>query len=254
MALTARVHDLLRLAEAIDRFGDETARPGCARLLNLGDAVAAGALGFFQDAQIGRGEFFIGEQRAGRRHRVVRQIDRRRGRPICAKEFGDGCDRSVGTLDQRVTVVRIADGRGQHLAQRQRAVIAQQQHPGLERAGHAGCQKPGAGHEIETLATIIRDGGAGRRRALPTNDFGLAAARVVDDHRHVAAGTVEMRLDHLQDERGSDRGIERVAALFQRRHADGGRDPMGRCDDAEGAFDLRARRERVRIDHAHAAV
>jgi hypothetical protein len=100
----------------------------------------------------------------------------------------------------------------------------------------------------------MRDGGARRRRALSANHFRLAASRVVQDHRHVAAGTVEVRLDHLQGERGRDRGIECVAALFQRRHPDGRRDPMGRGDHAEGALNFRARRERVRIDDAHATV
>jgi len=95
---------------------------------------------------------------------------------------------------------------------------------------------------------------AGGRRTLPANHFRLAASRVVHDHRHVAAGAVEMRLDHLQGERGGDRGIEGVAAFFQRRHADSRRDPMSGRNDAEGPFDLRARRERVRIDDAHAAV
>ncbi len=173
---------------------------------------------------------------------------------MCAKELGDGRDRRMRALDQRIAVLRITDGRRQHLAQRQRAVVAQQHHPGLERAGHASRQKAGAGHEFETLAAIVRDAGAGRCWALSTNDFRLAAARVVDDHRHVAAGTVEVRLDHLQGERGRDRGIECIAALFQHRHANGGRDPMGRGDDAEGALDLRAGRERVRIDQAHAAM
>jgi hypothetical protein len=117
MAPAARVHDLLGAAEAIDRLGDEAVRPGCARPLDLRNAIAAGALGFFQDAQIGRGECLVGEQRNGRRHRVVGQIDRRRGRPVCAKKLGDGRDRRVRALDQRVAVLRVADGWRQHLAQ-----------------------------------------------------------------------------------------------------------------------------------------
>ena len=61
-----------------------------------------------------------------------------------------------------------------------------------------------------------------------------------------------MRLDDLQRERGRDGGIEGVAALLQRRHADGRGNPVRRGDDAERAFDFRARRERVGIDNAHA--
>ena len=155
---------------------------------------------------------------------------------------------------------RPADSRSAHIRslatstsrKRHGAVVAQQQHPGLERARHAGGEEAGAGHEVEALAAIMRDGGAGRRRALAADHFRLAAPHVMDDDRHVAARTVEMRLDHLERERGCDRGIEGVAAFFQCRHADRGRDPMRRGDDAEGAFDFRTGRERVGIDDAHA--
>ncbi len=97
----------------------------------------------------------------------------------------------------------------------------------------------------------MRDGGAGGRRALAADHLGAAAPDVVHDDRHVAARTVEMRLDHLQRECGRDTGIESVAALFQRGHPDRGRDPVGRGHDAESAFDFRPCRERVGIDVAH---
>ena len=70
------------------------------------------------------------------------------------------------------------------------------------------------------------------------------------DDRNVAAGAVEMRLDHLQRKGGGDAGVERVAAFFQNTHADGGRDPVGRGDHAEGAFDFRPGREWIGIDVA----
>jgi hypothetical protein len=254
MALAAGVHDFLGAAETVDRFGDEAMRPGLARALDLPLPIAAGAFGVVEDARVGRRQRWVGEQRSGGRHRAVRQIDRRRCRPVRTKELGDRGDGGVGALDQRIAVLRVPDCRRQHLAQRQRAIVAQHQHPGRERAGHAGGKKAGAGHEIEAFAAIMGDGGAGRRRSLAADHFRLAAAHVVDDGRHVAAGAVEMRLDHLQHESGRDRRIERVAAFFQRRHADGGGYPVGRGDDAERAFDFRTRRERVGIDDAHAAM
>ena len=97
----------------------------------------------------------------------------------------------------------------------------------------------------------MRDGGLGRRRTLAADHLGLALAHVVEDDRHVAARTVEMRLDHLQREGGGDGGIEGVAAFLQRRHADGGRDPVGRGDHAERALDLGPGGERIRIDVFH---
>ena len=60
-----------------------------------------------------------------------------------------------------------------------------------------------------------------------------------------------MRLDHLQRERGRAGRIERVAAALQDAHADRGRDPVGRGDDPERAFDLGAGGERIGIDEIH---
>src|ERR1700682_606289 len=97
----------------------------------------------------------------------------------------------------------------------------------------------------------MRDGGAGRRHALPADHFRLAALDVMDDDRHVAARAVEMRLDDLQRESGGDAGVEGIAASFQNPHADGGGDPMGRGHHAECAFDLRPRGEGARIDIGH---
>ena len=71
------------------------------------------------------------------------------------------------------------------------------------------------------------------------------------DCRHVAAGAVQVRLDHLQDEGGGDGGVERVAAFFQNPHPDRGCDPMRRSDDPECALDLRTGGECVWIDIGH---
>ena len=138
MRRAADVHHVLRAAESVDRLGDEALRPGFARALDLRVAVAAGALGFLQDAGIGFRQRLVGEQRAGLRHLAVRQIDRGRGRPVRAEQFLDGLDGGGGALDQRIAVAGVGDGGLQHVAQPHRAVVAQQQHPGFEGAGHAG--------------------------------------------------------------------------------------------------------------------
>ena len=73
----------------------------------------------------------------------------------------------------------------------------------------------------------------------------------MNDDRHITARAVEMRFDDLKREGGGNGGVEGVTAFLQRRHADGGRDPVRRSDDAERAFDFRTRGERVGVDDAH---
>ena len=72
MRRAADVHDVLGAAEFVDRLRDKTLRPGLSCALDLRDAVASGALGFFQDAGVGFGELFVGEERTGFWHLVVR--------------------------------------------------------------------------------------------------------------------------------------------------------------------------------------
>ena len=152
-----------------------------------------------------------------------------------------------------MAVAGIRDRRAEHLGQRHGAVIAQQHHPGVEGAGHAGRQQAGAGDEIEPKRLAMRNGQTGRRNALPAQHLGAVALGIVQNDRHVAARTVEVRLDHLKRESGGATGVESIAALFQDRHADRGGDPMGRRHHAEGTFDFRTCREWRRIDKAHGA-
>jgi len=85
-------------------------------------------------------------------------------------------------------------------------------------------RRPVPGAISSPLALVVRDGRLRRRRALTADDFGAAALGIVHDDRNVAAGTVEMRLDHLQRKGGvATTGVRtRLAALFQNTHADGG--------------------------------
>jgi hypothetical protein len=97
----------------------------------------------------------------------------------------------------------------------------------------------------------MRDGRLRRRGALAADHLGAAALGVVHDDRHVAAGTVQMRLHYLQRKGRGDAGVERVTAFFQNAHADGGGDPVRRGHHAKGALDFRPCGERIGIDVAH---
>ena len=175
VGLPAGVHHRLRAAEAVDRLGDEALRPCLARRFDLAHAIAARALRLAQHARVGLGQRLVGEQRAGLRHLAAREIDRRRCRPVFAKERLDGRDGGVRALDQGMAVAGVIDRRRQHVGEPHGAVVAQQQHPGVEHAGHAGRKQAGAGHHVEAEAAVMRDGGLGRRRPLAADHFGLAA-------------------------------------------------------------------------------
>ena len=97
----------------------------------------------------------------------------------------------------------------------------------------------------------MRDGGAGGSRALTAYHLGAAGSGVMHDDRHIAAGTVQMRFDHLQRKCSGDTGVECIAALLKSGHPDRGRNPVGRGDDPEGAFDFWPRGEGIGIDIAH---
>ena len=253
MAAAGRIHHLLRAAELVDRLGDEALAPGRAGALDLGLAISAVG-GLAQDALVGVGHRRIGEVRARLRHLAARQIERRRRRPVIAEQVLHGVDGGADALDQRIAVARVADRGRQHIRDAHRAVVAQQRHPGVERARNAGRKQPGARHKIEAeLVAVMRDGGAGRHTPLPADHLRLAAPHVIENDRHVAARPVEVRLDHLQRERGRAGRVEGIAAALQDAHADRGRDPVGRGHHPEGALDLGARGEAVRIDEIHAA-
>ncbi len=133
----------------------------------------------------------------------------------------------------------VVDGGFEHIANTQPAVVAQHQHPAIERSRYDGGEEAVAGDQFQALRTIVFDRRRSRRRPLRADHLDLSVLRRIDDGRHVAAWANEMRLDHLQHESRRHRRVKGVAALFQHAHADGGGDPMGRGDDAECAEDFR---------------
>ena len=252
VAPPADIHHLVAAAEPVDGLGDEALAPGAPRPLDLGLAPAAAGLRLFQDALVGLGVPPVREEGAGDRHLAVAQIDLGRGRPVLAVERRDRADGGAGALYQRVAVLGVADGRLQHVAQTQRAVVAQHHHEGLERARDAGRQQPGARHDVEAqMAAVVRDRCACRRRPLAADHLGRRTPRLAEHHRHVAARPAQVRLDHLQREGRRDAGIEGVAAALENAHAHRRADPVRGRHHAEGSVDLRARGEGAGIDVGH---
>ena len=98
-----------------------------------------------------------------------------------AEQHLDGCDRGARAFDQRMALGRIADRGSEHVGEPQRAVVPQQQHPGVEHARHACRQHAGARHDIETEAAIMRDRRASGRRTLATQHFRAAFADIEQD-------------------------------------------------------------------------
>src|SRR5690606_27636402 len=104
--------------------------------------------------------------------------------------------------------------------------------------GNDGGKHAVAGDELQAFILVVLKCRAGWRRSLAAKHLRLAGARRVEDDRHFAGGTDQMRLDNLQHEGGRDGGVERVAALFQNGHARSGGKPVGCRDDTKRAEDL----------------
>ena len=81
------------------------------------------------------------------------------------------------------------------------------------------------------------------RNPLRAEDERLAALGAPEHSGKISAGPVQVRLDDLQGEARGDGGVEGVPAALEHRHPGGGSEPVGRGDHAEGAAQLRSRRE-----------
>ncbi len=235
---TGAIHQRVRAVEAAHRFGDEAAIPGGASGLDLALAIAAGGFGVAEHARIGCGELAIAKERRGFRHAATRQINRGGARPVLAEERRDRDERLDDPRHERIPVLRIAQCRLEHLAQAERAVVAEEEHPRVERARHRRRQEPRAGDELQTKRRESLDRRPCRRYALAAERSCALLLLAPEEDRHFAARAVEMRLHHLQRERGGDGGVEGVAAAFEHPHRGRGREPVRRGGDAERAADL----------------
>ena len=160
-----------------DRLGDEAAVEDVARGLEL--AVRLG-----EHAAIGRSQVAVAEELACLRNG---QVQLRRRRPLVAEDLLHPLDRAHDPRHERVAALRVADRRLQHVGERQRAELAQQQEPGVEGARHAGRQQPGPRHELVAELAETLDRRRGRRRALAVDDEHLVALGAVEQDRHLAA-------------------------------------------------------------------
>ena len=239
MALAGRVHQL-GAVEAVDRLGHEALVERTARGLDLADAVAAGRFGFGENAPVGFGDRRRAERLVRMRRLAVHEPDLAGARPFGLEVVDRRNDGADDARHQRKAVLGVADRIGEHVARLERAVVAQQQHPAVERAGHDGGQQSGAGHLLEAHRGEARDGRVGRKRSLSADHLRRVRAGAQHDRRQFAARPVEVRLDDLQHEAGRDRGIERVAAALEHRHAGLCRQPVRGRDRAERAADIRS--------------
>ena len=237
-----RVHHAGLAHPAVDGLGDEACGEGPTRRLDLRHASAR-AFGLGEEAVPGIGEGRVPEEAGGSRSRASGQPGIERGGPFLAEEVGKARDRGGDARQHRMAVAGVVNGGFQDVAERQSPVIAQHQHPGVEGAGHDRGEKARAGDEVEPLIPVVGDRRPGGRDALPTDDRWPVLPGQPDQRGHVAQGSVQVRLHHVQDKSHSGGGVEGVAADLQQPHADGGGDPVGRGGDAEGPLYLGPGRE-----------
>ena len=176
------------------------------------------ALSGANNAFIRRRERRQAEKRTRRRHLPVRQPDFGGRRPLLTKQVLYRHDGLHGARNQRKTIAGISQSGGQHLGQGPGSMVPQHGQPGCESAWHRCRQQPDTGYLLQTQCA--KSVGRCRRRSRPLAADGQHAALALtpQQDRCFSAGTVEVRLDHLQDEAASHSGIESVAAAFQHAH------------------------------------
>jgi hypothetical protein len=153
-------------------------------------------------------------------------------------------DRRPDPLVQREAVLGVADGELEDVADAPGPELAQEQQPGSECPRHAGGEHAGSRHELVPELPEALDRRRGGSDALPAEHERLAALVGPEHGRDLSTGTVEMRLDDLQDEPGRDRCIEGVAAPLEHPHPGLRGEPVRGRDHPEGAAQLGTRRER----------
>lgn len=203
---------------------------------------ACGPGGLAEQPLPGGGEHGIAEELAGTWRLPTGQVHVGRRRPLRLEQPAHGLDGLPDALHGRVPVLGVPDGVLQDVAEGLGAVVAQQQHPGVERARYGGGERTGAGDEVQAEAPVVRDGRPGRCDALPAQHPHLATGRGQQD-RHLAGRTVEVRLHDMQHEGARHGRVVGVAAVLQNGHRRLRGQPVGGGHHAEGALKGRAGRE-----------
>ena len=142
MAAAGHVQHVGGAEEPVHRLGDEAAIPGAARGIDAG--LARVADGLAADAFVGVGERRAGEQRFRARAPCRRAGTPRRTTSTPPRTAPHALDRRADARHDVDAVLRVADREGQHVGEFPGAPVAQQQAPGVERAGHHRGQHAGA--------------------------------------------------------------------------------------------------------------
>ena len=230
-----------RAARRRHRLGDEALGPDGAHRIDPGGPVVALRRGgeAFQRLRPRR----VAQDLARPRRPAVGQPQRGRGRPVLAEQVGDRGDGARQPRDGGHAVAGVADRRREDVADLPRAVVAQQQEPGVDGAGDRRGQRPRAGHPVETLGAVRRRGRPGRCRALAVEHAGRRVVGGREHGGHVAAGPVEVRLHDVQHEPARDGGVEGGAAALEDAHRGGGGRPVGPRRHPDRALQHRSRGE-----------
>ncbi len=141
------VQHVRAMKETIHLVGDEPLIPGAARGIDAGFPVVAGRLAAQPLPRGGHGG--TREQRARTRHGAAGKVDLGRAFPFRLEQGPHALDRRRDARHQMDTVPRIAQRERQHVGELPGAPVAQQQAPGVERAGHHRRQQAGAGDQVE---------------------------------------------------------------------------------------------------------
>ena len=154
---------------------------------------------------------------------------------MVAEQARDRRDRRRDRRHDGKAAFGIPDRRLQHVGQAKRAMVPQHHQPGVEGARDHRRQQAGARNRVEVQVGEGVDRGRLRRHPLATDDPRPPLLGIAQDDRHLAAGSIEVGLHHLQDETGGHRRVEGVAAALQHGHSGRRRQPVGRRHHAEGS-------------------
>ena len=161
--------------------------------------------------------------------------------PFLLEQRPHALDRGADARHDVDAVRRVADGERQHVGKFPGAPVAQQQAPGVERAGHHRRQQAGRRDQIEVRGRGTSP--ASRPAARRPGRRSPAASGVRAECRMIGAsppGPFRCGSATCRVNAAAAGGVERVAAAFQHRHADLAGDPVRAGDHAEGAGDFRA--------------
>ncbi len=220
--------------KAIDLLGDEPLVEGEPRSLDLLFARPAAAL--LDDAAVGRRESAIAEESANLGSRQVEIPGTGPGR----EQLFGAVDRHAHSPNERKAVLRISDCELEDVPETPGSELAEEQEPGTEGAGDAGCQDAGAGNELVSELVEALDRRGRGRDSLPAEHAHLVSLDGVEDRGHLAARPVQVGLDDLQDEsrwrrpRRTRSPPARAPTSLPATPASGSMRPSRRCRGARG--------------------